>query len=355
MKLVHLDRSEGFLRLRLDTLDDLWCVRTLLAAGDHVTAQTMRTAETQGDRVRETKAPKRPVRLTVEARDVEWHDFDDHVRVLGPITAGPFDVGKHHTIMLTPDGMDVEISKRDGVQDWHVRLVRQAEATSQEPHVLLLAVDDSEAQFATVRSYGLQRVGTLQSGSQGKRYAGAEEAKRRFYDETMRSLRLLRRPPDLPCMVVGPGWWREEFVAHVQAADPALAQGLETDGTSQGGRAGLQEALRRGLVQRLAQESRVTRETELVERVLAGLAGRHPVAIGAEEVKRAVTAGAAEDLLITDVQVRGGAHNGLLMAAESARATLVIVSTRHEAGERLDRLGGLAALLRFALPDPAPT
>ena len=59
--------------------------------------------------------------------------------------------------------------------------------------------------------------------------------------------------------------------------------------------------------------------------------------------------GAVEDLLATDTVVREGKLDALLREAESARARLTILSTRHDAGERLSHLGGLAATLRFAL------
>jgi protein pelota len=351
MRLLRKDVAEGLLHLRIDSLDDLWTLRNLIAKGDLVTADTHRTAEAAGDKVREAKMEKRPMRLGVRAESVEWHHFDDHLRVLGPIEAGPQDHGRFHTLVLRADGMDAVIQKRGALQPWHLRQVEQAVAATDAPQVLLLAIDDAEAQFGLLKSYGLQLLGSLPAGGQGKRHEGAAKAKEAFYQEALRSLQAFRPDPRVPLAVVGPGWWREEFLEYARAKAPAAAQGAMTEGTSQGGRTGLHEALRRGLVERVARDHRVGRDTLLVQDLLARIAkGDGTAAYGPADVERAVGAGAAETLLASDRLVREGTLDGLLRQAEAARCAVHVVSSSHDAGEQLDRMGGLAALLRFPLP-----
>lgn len=351
MKLLGKDVAAGLLALKLDALEDLWTLRTLIAPGDRVTADTVRTADLAGggDKVREGKAEKRPMRLGVRADSVEWHDFDDHLRVLGPIEAGPQDMGRHHTLALKPDGMEVQIQKRGALQGWQLRLVEEAVAGSTAPQVLLLAIDDAEAQFAILAPRGMKILGTLPANIPGKRHAGAAEAKARFYEETARSLKLFRVPATLPLIVVGPGWWRDEFLDQIRSREPALVAGALSEGTSQGGRVGLQEAIRRGVAERVAADHRVAVETRLVDEAYERIANGKPVAYGSEAVGAAIAAGAIETLLVTDQLVRSGTWDANLRAAEQGRARITLVSTGHEAGARLAGLGGAAALLRFAL------
>ena len=348
MRVLRKDVAEGFLHLQLDSLDDLWTLRTVLQRGDLATATTMRTADVPGDKARDVKAEKRTMRLGLRVETVSWHDFDDHLRVLGPIETGPQDHGRYHTLVLRP-GDDVQIQKRHRLEGWHLRLVEEAVARSGSPQVVLLAIDDAEAQFGLLKSYGVQLLGTLPSSGQGKRFAGAAEAKRQFYGEATKSLRLLRPDPAVPLLVVGPGWWREEFLDHLREHAPEQAKNTLTDGTSQGGRGGVHEALRRGLLERLARDHRVTQETALVERFLEETARGGAVAYGLAEVRRAVDAGAAATLLVSDERVRSGDVDELVRAAESARCEVRIVASSHEAGAQLAAMGGVAALLRYRL------
>jgi protein pelota len=348
MRLLNKDVAEGMLHLRLDSLDDLWAVRNLVAKGDRVTADTQRTAESAGDKVRESKMEKRAMRLGVRVESVEWHDFDDHLRVLGPIETGPQDHGRFHTLVLRGDGMDAILQKKGPLQPWHLQQVEQAVAASTTPQVLLLAIDDSEAQFGTLMSYGIRLLGSLPSAGQGKRHEGSAAAKQQFYAEVLKSIQAFRPDPAVPLVVVGPGWWREELVEALKAKAPGQARGVVTEGTSQGGRSGLNEALRRGLLDRVARDHRVGHETALVEEVLARIAKADgTVAYGPTDVARAVAAGAAEEILVSDHLVRDGEVDPLLLQAEQARADVRIVSTSHEAGAHFGRMGGLAALLRF--------
>lgn len=350
MRLLRKEVSEGVLHLRIDSLDDLWTLRNLLSAGDRVTADTARTAESTGDKVREAKMEKRGMRLGVRVEAVEWHDFDDHLRVLGPIETGPQDHGRFHTLVLRADGMDVVIEKRGGLQPWHLHQVEQAVAATDSPQLLLLAIDDSEAQFAILKSYGLQLLGSLPAGGQGKRHEGASKAKEQFYAEATKSLGLFRPDPKVPFVVVGPGWWRDEFLEYARTKSPGAVAGAISEGTAQGGRTGLQEALRRGLLSRVSKEHRVSTDTALVEEFLARVAkGDGLAAYGPADVARSVASGAAESLLVSDKVVRSGKVDDLLKQAEAARCAVHVVSSGHDAGEQLDRMGGLAALLRFAM------
>ncbi len=353
MQLKHKDVRTGTLKLQVDTLDDLWTLRNLVQPGDLVTASTHRTAEGSDDKIRAEKLEKKPMTLGVRVADVEWHDFADMLRIHGVIETGPQDLGRHHTLTFRDDRSNLTIQKKAGrLHLWHLDLVKEAVDATKRPQVLLLAIDDTEAQFGQLASHGLRLLGSLPAGGQGKRFdpkAGAA-AKKRFYDEVLKSLQSFRTDAATPLLVVGPGWWREEFIEHAQTKDPGVMQGARTDGTSQGGAAGLREALQRGVVEQVARDHRVQDETRLVDEVMARIAkGDGTVAYGPAEVEQAIDAGAAEELMLTDQSVRDGAFPRVVDAAERTRCRVRIVSTGHDAGERLQRMGGVAALLRFAI------
>jgi len=100
---------------------------------------------------------------------------------------------------------------------------------------------------------------------------------------------------------------------------------------------------------KLFADSRVAMETQLVEKVLEAIATNRPCAYGRKEVEQAVDAGAVETLLVSDSVVRDLQVERIMHEAEDARGNVVLVSAHHEAGAKLEGLGGIAALLRFPI------
>src|SRR5207249_628122 len=141
----------------------------------------------------------------------------------------------------------------------------------------------------------------------------------------------------------------EAVAAALKARDPPLAAKVHVHGTAHAGMQGIQEALRAGVGAKVFGESRVGYETQLVEKLLEAIATDRPVAYGPAEVQEAADAGAIETLLVSDAVVRNPGIEELMRTAESARGTVVLVSRHHEAGKKLEALGGVGAILRFAI------
>ena len=114
---------------------------------------------------------------------------------------------------------------------------------------------------------------------------------------------------------------------------------------------GIQETLRRGVVKRIVRDSRIAFETELVDKLLEGVAKDGAVIYGVNETESAVEAGAVETLLVIDKLIRGKNEHveKILEKTESLSGNVVIISTVHDAGKQLEALGGLAALLRYKI------
>ena len=66
-------------------------------------------------------------------------------------------------------------------------------------------------------------------------------------------------------------------------------------------------------------------------------------------MKLAAEAGAIETLLLSDTKVRTAEADLLLKTVESSRGKFIIVSSLHEAGRKLESLGGFAAILRYRM------
>lgn len=349
MRLLGQDKRLHSMKLRPDTLDDLWHLYNLVEPGDLVTATTQRTVMVGRGDAEEEKARKKTVTLTVQVERVEFHDFANRLRVLGTIV-GTEEQGRHHTLNIEPLD-ELNIAKPGPWKDHHVARVSEAVKAGERPLVVFVAIEQGEATVAVLRQYGLQEAGVISGPGSGKR-TGKTEDDAPWFGEILLALRTLI-PERGTALVVGPGFAKDHFFAWLKDKAPDLARRAIVDSTAHAGVVGIREAMKRGLVDRVDKEARVALETRLVERVLEAIAADKPSAYGVEEVKRALQAGAANLLLVTDRLVREGPAEELLALAKRTQCEHHVVSTGHEAGKRLDLMGGAGALLRYAMPQGA--
>ncbi len=158
-------------------------------------------------------------------------------------------------------------------------------------------------------------------------------------------------------MIIGVGFVKDEFARFVEdeAADVAGSV-ADVKSVNNGGIAGINEALRSGVLLKTMKKLRIAEETEVIEEILKRLGKNEAtVAYGFEEVKRAAGLGAVEKIVLTDKMLRESDDDKRLLieeimeTVEQKGGTIAVVSAEHEAGTQLSGLGGVAALLRFSL------
>jgi protein pelota len=349
MRVVHKDLKHGKIKLAVETLDDLWHLQHLIEPTNVVTAQTWRREREVEDKLRPERPEKRRVTLSVKVESVEFHPHANCLRLLGTIIEG-LDTGKHHSFGLER-GSVLTIAK-----EWkpdHLDRIREAVRASRRPRVLLVALDDSSAEIALVRQYGLDELGDISHHRAGKRYAAEREAdEKKFFHRLAEAVNdIMPREGVQTVIVAGPGFTKDAFVGFLREKYPDLHPKVRLDDISSGGRAGLYEIVRRGLVERVSQEDRVSRETLLVEQLMTEIARGGLAAYGKAELERALSVGAVDKLLAADELLRRdrASIDKLLEQTRKTRGEVVVVSTEHDAGKQLLSLGGVAALLRFKI------
>ncbi len=349
MRVVHKDLKHGKIKLAIETLDDLWHLQHLVGPGDTATSSTWRREREAEGKLRPEKLEKRRVTLSIRVESVEFYKHANRLHLLGTIIEGP-DVGKHHSFSLEP-GSTLTITK-----EWrpdHLQRIRDAVRASRAPRVLLVALDDSSAELALVRQYGLDELGAISRPRAGKRYVVEGEADElKFFHKLAGAMNeVISREGVRAAIVAGPGFTKDSFVAFLREKFRELAHKVRRDDVSSGGRAGLYEIVRRGLVGQVSEEDRLSFETSLIEQLMAEIAKGGLATYGVAEVGRAASVGAVEKLLVADELLRSNRADveGLLEGARKTRGEVVVVSTEHDAGRQLLALGGVAALLRFRL------
>ena len=343
MRVLHRDPKTGEIKVRVENPDDLWHLHNLILPGDHVRASTYRREEVKTDKVRPERGEKVRVTLTIRVEGVEFQAFSDRLRITGVIVEGPQDLGRHHTLNVAVDDV---LSILKTWQPHELRRIEEAVAAAQKPLVAFLSLDDEEALLAQLRQYGVRELATIRAPGHGKMFPSGD-GRSVYFDEILSKLRMTEIGEAL--VLVGPGFTRDTFFEYLKSREPLLAARVHSHGTAHAGMQGIQEALKAGVGAKVFGDSRVGYETRLVENLLEAIATDRPCAYGPAEVAEAVGAGAVETLLVSDAVVRNPGIEDLMRAAESSRGSVVLVSRHHEAGRKLEALGGIAALLRFPI------
>lgn len=344
MKVLHQDTRTNEIKLMPETLDDLWHLYNLVDDRDLVFASTYRRGEEKTDKLRAERVEKVRMRLGIRVQKVEFHESEDVLRILGVIEQGPQDMGQHHTLMISV-GEPLTVIKPDW-KPQHFDRIKRAIEMSEKPSMFFVAIEDTDAVIATAREYGLKEFATITRNPGGKMYE-SKSNESEFLDEVVEKLKMVMHGE--PLIVLGPGFVKEALAKRIREKASEISSSMVIHHTGQAGMAGINELMKQGIGGKVLDETRVARETRLMERLFSEISKNGMFAYGDESVKSAVEAGAVSVLLVLDTKVRSSAADRLIRMVEESKGEFVIVSSLHEAGRRLDSLGGVAALLRYRM------
>jgi len=358
LKILEMRLKKGFVKVLPQSLDDLWHLYNIIYQGDQVYAKTTREIKIQQEYARPQQGRRVTVFLGLRVERVLWDKSLNRLRMHGVISDVPEDiggVGSHHTLNVVVN-QPLTIVKAQWLKHQVDRLEKASHIET--PLVVLASIDDEEFAVAILRQYGLEVKVERRIQLPGKLEAEKrDEALRAYFKEALNSLRETWANLKCPIVILGLGFLKNGFVKHVQemAKDVAAAV-ADVKSVNSSGVAGLNEAVRSGVLTKTLKHARMTEETGLVEEVLARLGkGTTDVAYGLSEVARATQYGAVEKLLLTDAMLRESTDEKrtdlekIMREVEEKAGHITVVSTEHEAGTKLQGLGGIAALLRFQI------
>ena len=314
-----------------ENLDDLWVLSNIIQKGDVVTARTMRSIEIKREGFME-KVGKKPVVLTIEVDRIE---FSGKLRLIGKIIEAPEDVEKgFHTIEVEPDTF---LTVKREWKKWEIDKIKSYAKKAES--VLVCILDEREADFYVLKDRE-EHLFHISSPGGGKMF---EIKKPEFYGNVLSNLKD-KQDVSKKIILAGPGFAKEEVMKLIKENEKNLAPKIILDSVSHTGEVGLQELLKRGTIRKITKFNRLEEEIEAVENILIEIAREGKATYG-KNVENAIDAGAVELLLISDTKVRE--FENLMDKAEKISAQIMIISSKHQSGQKLLGLGGIAALLRY--------
>lgn len=324
MKLLEKSRGEGYVRIRIENRDDLWYLSQVIGKGDEVKKKTHRTKLDGRE--------KKTVTLKIRVEKTEYQE--DRLRITGEITQGAEGVELgFHTFNVEEDD-EIQLWKDFSDNDW--KTLKKAEE-SRSYNVLFCITEEGEASFYEVRESGIKDISNLSDNIPGKMYS--DQASPDFIGDVKTAIERTQDQYDA-VIVAGPGFFKNKLYNALDEKENVFVKD-----TSVTGKTGLNESIKRGALKDVVQKSRIDEETELMEGLFENMEKDEKVSYG-EPVRDLVKQGAVETLLVTPEIYRE--NQELIEKVEQTGGEVKKIHPDHEAGERLESLGGLAAILRYS-------
>jgi len=358
MKILVRDVKHGKIAVLPEVLDDLWIIYNVILKGDTVYAKTSREVRFGERYERPEKGERISVVLGLKVDEVSWDRSLNRLRIHGIVSDAPDDIGakgSRHTINVT---LNRPLTIIKGMwQRYQLERLEKSTKSGVSP-VIILSIDDERYSVAVLRQFNVDVKAEEVARIPGKQDADSRsKAFQEFFKSAFTTLREVLSGDAYPVVIVGLGFTKNAFLQYLGEKAPEISEKImDVKSVNSSGAAGINEALRSGILTKTLRDLRISEETRAVEEVLLRLGkGRGDVTYGYSEVGRVCVLGAVETLLIADVCLRERsdedriALEDMMRAAEEKGGKILLVSTEHEAGAKLRSLGGIAALLRFPI------
>ncbi|MEM4048153.1 MAG: mRNA surveillance protein Pelota [Zestosphaera sp.] len=346
MKIIDKDLRKGWVKVRIEDVDDLWILKNIIKAGDVVVSKTLRDVKVDGEGKR-----RLPMTLAIKVEKLYFQPFASRLRIHGIIVEGPEEYGlrgSHHTLNVDVGG-EITLFKESISQ----ALLRRLESLSNRRRfrALLVAADFDEVSLAILYDQGIRFLNDLTlPGIRSDDESSIESVATLIAEEVVRYL----ESEKIDFLIVGsPTVLREALTKELKTRIKGKLK-IFTDSVSIGGRAGIQELLKRDSVKGLLQEFVIVEGEEILEKFLKLLmSDPERIAYGLRDVEFAALSNAVDILLVSEDLLTSDEYERIekiFNVVEEKGGSVRIIPAESPLALKLKGFGGVIALLRFALP-----
>jgi protein pelota len=295
--------------------------------------------------IRPDSSVRKRIYLVVKVEDTQFHPFTDALRLKGLVIDAPPDVSGYHTFNVDP-GSTIDLNS-DDLGDADMDLLNESGERSGSEQAVLISIDDTTCSIHRLRDYGLEFQASLEI-SGGKRFGGSDRWES-FIDDIMRSFQPIYTPPT-PIIIIGPSFFKEKLAKKVRETFREPDIQVVILNASAGGLSGVREAFNnKSEISAVLKRSRNVMEVQMIEDLLSRIGRGKGAVYGEDEVRKAIELGAVETLLVSDRIFREGLGREMMEMCRNMNSKGMVISSHHDQGKMFDRMGGVAALLRFEI------
>lgn len=341
--------KHGYCSLTIESAEDLWVLRRLIAKGDVIVTRSSRVIKKEDEYSRPDKGERVKVALALSVDEVHLDSSIERVRVRGTIVeASDETVTKagSHSVTLSP-GHALTIRKRAWTP-LDIRLVRPSEEST--TRFILVAVDRREAGIGTLGGSHLSVVTTIESGLGGK--MGEEQSPKPYLSKVAETVAQVYQEGDR-VVLAGPGNFKNAVANQIRerlkGKDAAVLEGLDITGSD-----GVRALIKTPGFQSLARDSVMVEMQQLVAEVVKRVSAGDPkVTYTLPRVAEAAPTGAVEACAVSDDVFASGVDETQLVdtlnAIEGKGGSVYLADSSMEFGKQVSSFGGIVALLRYSL------
>lgn len=343
--------------IKVTTLDDLWYLSHVIDKNDRITADTVRKIKLGNQEEGKTHIVKKHARITIQVEKVEFHKYTNALRISGKIIAAPEDIrrGSFHTINIEEN--DVLLVAKEHWLNYQLQKLREA-CREKLPKILICVLERKEVSFALLKRYGYDFLGEFEGEVQEKALPPMKK-NATFYTDIIKRLQEYDQRYHLDKMIVAsPAFWKEEFKREAEKKGADIKQKIVYTVCHTAGKNAMNEVLKSDEIRKVLKDERIIEEVKLVEELFKEIAKDGCAVYGLKETEDAANQGAIKVLLVTDELIRQAKQeekfdqiDTIMKSTEATKGEIYIISTDHEAGQRLQGITGMAAITRYKIKE----
>lgn len=341
--------------------DDLFTLRRIIDIEDTLIADTTRVIKQVKEYARPDKGERIRVRILIKVQTVSFDGSVGRLRVGGVIINSDNDLvpkGQHHSVAISVGDM-VTLDKNRLWKESEFEIISKSIENST---FILVAIDTQEAAVASVTGTHLKILPNIYSGQSGKRYSGSKKLNpniETFFEEVVAAAQsiLTSNIANQTVIMFGPGETKRRFhnffFTHMESSGSNKIRTKIIEGVDVAGEDGIHVSLRSDSLREVMKDTKLGTVSTVLDQVFYLVSKGEPkFAIGMKEVNQASKLKAIQYLLYSDTVFQNATEEEivlLLNTVEGLGARTYGMDSSTDIGLRISSLGGIVALLRFAI------
>ena len=332
--------------------DDLFTLRRIIERGDRVISDSTRLVKQVKEYGRPDKGERVKVRIALKVEQSRLDSAVDRLRISGIITDTDNEMvpkGTHHSLSIHA-GDTATIDKGRRWRDIELRMLKRSVSSA---NFILVAIDTQEAAIAKVSGTHVKVIPNIYSGQSGKRYQTKNPNIETYFVDIAKTLSSIIGENDR-IIIFGPGESRRRFFNILVNKQYVLKDRVQiVEGIDVAGEDGIFVFLRSEAMKQIMSTSKLAEVSSMLDTVMLMVnRGEAKFALGVNEVSTAAAFKAIEAVVFSDSIFKTSDEEEivkLLNLIESHGAKMFAVDSSTDIGLRVSSLGGIVALLRYAI------